>query len=104
MVRSAVTADFLPLYAYGLHIYTRRTDPLRLLRRSAGRHGRAESSSSQHSRSSSPQYGESLEKLKRERSFKANRHHKFIECLDCEDVDMGSSSFLLLLIQDPSDA
>lgn len=77
------------------HICTHHTDPLLLLRRSAGRHGRAKSSSSQHSRSSSPQYGESLEKLKRERSFKANRHHKFIECLSREDVDMGLPSFLL---------
>ncbi len=36
--------------------------------------------------------------LKREKSFKANRHQKFIECLSREDVDMGSSLFLLLPI------
>ncbi|KAH9047830.1 rab-GTPase-TBC domain-containing protein [Lactarius hengduanensis] len=67
-------------------------DPLRLVRRPAGRqHGRAGSSSSlsQRSRSSSPQYGEPTEKLKREESFKANRRHKFIGCLLREDVDMA---------------
>jgi hypothetical protein len=96
MVRGAVTAGFLPLCMrrVNTHICTCHTDPLRLLSRSAGRHGRAESSSSQRSRSSSPNYSES-EKLKREQSVKANRHHKFIECLSREDVDMGSSSFLL---------
>jgi TBC1 domain family member 2 len=77
------------------HAYTctRHTDPLRILIRPAGRHGRAESSLSQRSRSSSPHYGEASERLKREKSFKANRHQKFIECLSREDVDMGSSFF-----------
>lgn len=77
------------------HTYTRHTDPLRLLRRSTGRRSRAESPSAQRSRSSSPLSGDSSEKLKREQSFKANRHHKFVECLSREDVDMGSSSFFL---------
>jgi hypothetical protein len=80
------------------------TDPLRILIRPAGRHGRSEPSSPQRSRSSSPRYGEGSEKLKREQSFKANRHQKFIECLSREDVDMGSSSSLLLLFQFPSDS
>ncbi|KAI0305729.1 rab-GTPase-TBC domain-containing protein [Multifurca ochricompacta] len=64
-------------------------DPLRLLRRPGGRHGRAGSSSSQRSRSSSPHYDKPSEKLKREQSFKNNRRHKFIECLSREDVDMS---------------
>ncbi|KAH9979164.1 rab-GTPase-TBC domain-containing protein [Russula compacta] len=60
-------------------------DPLRLLTRLEARNGRAETSSSHRSRSSSPRYGEPSEKLRREQSFKANRHQKFIECLSCED-------------------
>jgi hypothetical protein len=64
-------------------------DPLRVLRRSTGRLSRAESPSAQHSRSSSPHSGESSEKLRREQSFKANRHQKFVECLSREDVDMA---------------
>ncbi|KAH9992617.1 rab-GTPase-TBC domain-containing protein [Russula vinacea] len=48
-----------------------------------------ESPSAQRSRSSSPLSGDSSEKLKREQSFKANRHHKFVECLSREDVDMA---------------
>ena len=95
----------VPLPMYALDLRTRicyHTDPLRLLIRPAGQHGRAEPSSPQRSRSSSPQYGEASEKLKREQSFKANRHQKFIECLSREDVDMGSSSSLLLLVQVPS--
>jgi hypothetical protein len=75
------------------HTYTRHPDPLRLLGRSAGRRSRAGSPSAQRSRSSSPHSGDSSEKLKREQSFKANRHHKFVECLSREDVDMGSSFF-----------
>ncbi|KAI0297111.1 rab-GTPase-TBC domain-containing protein [Russula brevipes] len=74
-------------------------DPLRLLRRPAGRHGRAESSSQQRSRSASPQYGEPSARLKREQSFKASRHHKFIECLSRDDVDMG----LFLFAAKPQD-
>jgi len=76
-----------------LHAYTpARADPLRLLRRPAVRHGRTESTSSplRHSRSSSPHYDEPSEKTKREQSVKVNRHHKFVECLSREDVDMGS--------------
>ena len=79
-----------------LHAYTpARADPLHLLRRPAVRHGRTESTSSplRHSRSSSPHYDEPSEKTKREQSVKVNRHHKFVECLSREDVDMGS--FLL---------
>jgi hypothetical protein len=76
-------------------------DPLRLLGRSnGGRHGRAESSSLRHSRSSSPHDSEPSEKLKREQSVKANRHQKFIECLSREDVDMGS--FFLLMFTNSS--
>ncbi|KAI9450533.1 RabGAP/TBC [Russula earlei] len=63
-------------------------DPLRLLRRRAGWHSRSGSLSSQNSRSSSPHHGEPTEKLRREQSFKANRRHKFLECLSREDVDM----------------
>jgi hypothetical protein len=95
---------FWPMYALDSHTRTcYHTDPLRILIRPAGRHGRAEPSSSQRSRSSSPQYGESSEKLKREQSFKVNRHQKFIECLSREDVDIGSFSLLLLLFQFASD-
>ncbi|KAI0254043.1 rab-GTPase-TBC domain-containing protein [Lactifluus subvellereus] len=65
------------------------SDPLRLLRRPSWQHGRTESPSPQHSRSRSPHNGEPPERLKREQSFKANRHHKFIECLSREDVDMA---------------
>jgi hypothetical protein len=76
-------------------------DPLRLLSRpNGGQHGRAESSSSRHSRSSSPHHSEPSEKLKREQSVKANRHQKFIECLSREDVDMGSF-FLLMFTNSP---
>ena len=81
--------------------HTRRPhtpDPLRLLRRPAARHGRAESTSSslRHSRSSSPHYDENSEKAKREQSVKANRHHKFVEYLSREDVDMGSFPLFLV--------
>ena len=94
MVRSAFLAFFFSSCTYPhayIHVYVSLVDPLCLLRRLEGQHGRAESSSSQHSRSSSPHYGEPSEKLKREKSFKANRHDKFIECLSREDVNMGSS-------------
>jgi hypothetical protein len=73
---------------------TERADPLHLVRRPAARqHGRSGSSSSslQPSRSSSPHHGEPSEKLRREQSFKENRRHKFIACLEREDVDMGPS-------------
>ena len=81
--------------------HTRRPhtpDPLRLLRRPAARHGRAESTSSplRHSRSLSPHYDENSEKAKREQSVKANRHHKFVEYLSREDVDMGSFPLFLV--------
>jgi hypothetical protein len=69
------------------------TDPLRLLGRPAGRDGSGESSPSQNSRSGSPRHGEPPERLKREQSVKANRRHKFMDCLSCDDVDMGPSAF-----------